>query len=284
LANPEAKWRLRLRRFLASEEDPIVRYDVFGRTDADAATVVLSAGLGGLGSFWRPQFEEFGSRFRIIVYDHRGTGLNAGELPNDYAIADMADDVVSILDHARVANCHFVGHALGGLVGLDLALREPSRVASLVLVNCWAIVAAHTRRCFAMRTALLTHVGVEAYVRAQPIFLYPAAWLSSHQERIERDEAHGIAHFQGEDTLMKRIAALLAFDVTTKLGGIKVPTLVAASRDDILVPHTCSQALVDGIPDSRLWLTPEGGHGCSVTEPVSFNKAVLDFLAEVNHR
>ena len=259
-----------------------MRYDIFGNADANAATIVLSAGLGGLGGFWRPQFETLGQRFRVIVYDHRGTGKNAESLPDGYAIADMADDVVAILDDAGVARCHFIGHALGGLVGLDIALRAPSRLASLVLVNAWATVDSHTLRCFEVRKALLDHVGPEAYVHAQPIFLHPAAWLSEHAAVIAREEEHGNANFQGADNLTRRLEALLAFDAGGSLGEIEAPTLVVAARDDVLVPYTCSQTLARGIKNARLWLAAEGGHACSVTDPGPFNATLLEFLTGVD--
>ena len=130
-----------------------------------------------------------------------------------------------------------------------------------------------------MRLALLEHVGPAAYVQAQPIFLYPAAWLSQNAERVAREEAHGIAHFQGAGTLLARVGALLAFDVADRLGSVAVPTLVAASRDDVLVPYTCSEDLASGIPGATLVMVPEGGHGFTVTAPAPFNAALLAFLA-----
>ena len=192
----------------------------------------------------------------------------------------MAEDVVEVLDSAGIASCHFAGHALGGLVGLELARRAPSRLNSLVLVNAWAHVDSHTRRCFDARLALLKHVGVEAYVRAQPIFLYPAAWLSEHEDVVAREEAAGIAHFQGKDNLLKRLSALLAFDATPDLAAIQTPAFIAASRDDVLVPFTRSQQLADRLPNATLWLTAEGGHGFTVTDPAPFNAAMLTFLAK----
>ncbi len=240
---------------------------------------MLSAGLGGSGGFWQPQMAALTERYRVILYDHRGTGANTQTLSDGYTISAMADDVIDILDDAGIERAHFMGHALGGLVGLDLALRAPKRLSSLVLVNAWAATNAHTKRCFAVRTALLKHEGPEAYVRAQPIFLYPAAWLSRNEDAIAREEAHGIAHFQGADTLTKRLGALLAFDVSGRLPEIATRALVAASRDDVLVPYPCSETLAAGMPDAQLWLIPEGGHGFSVTDPEPFNAALLAFFA-----
>lgn len=254
-------------------------YTISGRGEAGAETVVLSAGVGGAAAFWAPQMAVLQAHYRVLAYDHRGTGANAGPLPEPYTIAHMAADVVDLLDDAGIARAHFVGHALGGLVGLQLALDTPGRLGRLVLVNSWDRLDPHTARCFEARLALLRHVGPEAYVKAQPIFLYPAAWLSAHAERMARDDAHGIAHFQGATALEARVAALQRFDVADRLQSIGVPTLVAASRDDVLVPYTCSERLAHGLPNATLSLVPEGGHGFTVTDPEPFNRTMLSFLA-----
>lgn len=255
-----------------------MQYELFGRSDAAAPTVVLSAGLGGGAGFWQPQFDALAAHFRVMRYDHRGTGRNAGILPTGYRIADMADEVAGLLDAAGIERAHFMGHALGGLVGLDLALRHPQRLERLVLVNAWDALDSQTARCFEARLHVLDAGGAAAYVKAQPIFLYPAAWLSANAERVDAEVAHGIAHFQGRENLLARIGALRAFDASQRLREIQAPTLVMAARDDVLVPWTRSRRLADGLPQARLHLVPEGGHAFSATEAPAFNAALLDFL------
>lgn len=257
-----------------------MHFEIHGRADAGAEAIVLSAGLGGAGGFWAAQMAALLPHFKVVLYDHRGTGRSGGTLPEGYSIGHMADDVVEVLDRAGIARAHLMGHALGGLVGLDLALRAPARVGKLVLVNAWAAPNAHSRRCFDVRRDLLRDTGVEAYVRAQPIFLYPGPWLLENAERVAAEEAHGIAHFQGADTILKRIAALLAFDVADRLKDIAAPALVLATRDDVLVPYTCSQKLAAGLPAGTLTLFDFGGHGVTVTEAERFNAAMLDFLLQ----
>jgi aminoacrylate hydrolase len=190
----------------------------------------------------------------------------------------MARDVLDIMDQAGVDRCHVIGHALGGLIGLDLALSAPERLHSLVLVNAWARISAPTRRCFEARRTLLQLAGPKAYVRAQAIFLYPAPWLARNAAAVAREEEHALAHFQGTDTLLARIAAIETFDVQARLAAIATPTLALTSRDDVLVPYTCSEDLAAAIPGCRLALLPEGGHSCCVTDPAAFNTAVLAFL------
>jgi len=256
-----------------------MRFDVV-EGPAGAATVLLSSGLGGAAAYWSPQLPELQARYRVVTYDQAGTGRNRFTLPDGYSIGNMADEVLAILDASGAESCHFVGHALGGLVGLELALRAPARLRSLSVVNGWAKADAHTIRCFEARLALLEHGGAEAYVRAQPIFLYPAAWLADHEAAMVVEDTHGVAGFQGAETLRRRIAALLAFDVTARLGEVAVPTFIVAARDDVLVAYRQSERLAAGIRGARLHVEPAGAHAVNVTEAKTFNAALLSFLAD----
>ena len=253
-------------------------FDVHEGPRPGAETVLLSAGLGGSAGYWTPQLAALTARYRVIAYDQAGTGRAKRALPEDHSIEAMADEVLAILDVTKTDACHLVGHALGGLVGLDIARRMPKRLRSLTVVNGWAKVDDHTKRCFEARLLLLKHAGPEAYVRAQPIFLYPAMWLARNAERARHEDAHGLAGFQGADTLRRRIGALLRFDATTDLAAMKLPVFVVASRDDVLVPATRSEELAAKIPGAELHMATYGGHGINVTEPEAFNALMLDFL------
>jgi len=255
--------------------------EVHGAAEGDA--VLLSSGLGGSAGFWQPQIGALvAAGHRVIAYDQRGTGRSPAALTEGHAIADMAQDVVEIMDATSTPRCHLVGHALGGLVGLQLALDVPSRVASLVLVNAWSKPNPHSARCFEARLALLGACGARAYVEAQPIFLYPAAWCVEHAQRVADEVAHALAHFPGEANMRARIGALRAFDVDARLAQIERPTLVAAAMDDALVPWTMSQRLAEALPYATLDPMPHGGHAHSVTVPEAFNHRLLAFLSRVS--
>ena len=241
--------------------------------------VLFCSGLGGAAAFWAPQAVAFEPRFRVVAYDQRGTGADRhSRLPAGYGIADMADEAAAVLDGLGIASCHFVGHALGGAVGLEFARRHPVRLRRLAVVNGWASMDSHTARCFEARLALLEHCGVAAYVRAQAIFLYPAAWASAHAAHLAAEDATGVAHFQGVDNLRVRVAALQAWSAAGQLADIEADTLALAARDDVLVPWTASETLAAGLPRGRLTVLPDGGHACTVTCPDRANAALLDFL------
>ncbi len=252
--------------------------DILESAREGAPTVLLSSGLGGAAGYWAPQLAALRAHYRVITYDQAGTGRARRNLPEPYSIGAMADDVLAILDETGTTTCHFVGHALGGLVGLDLARRAPQRLRSLTVVNGWAKADEHTKRCFEARLLLLEHAGPAAYVRAQPIFLYPALWLAENAERARSEDEHGLAHFQGEETLRRRIGALLRFDTTADLAAIRTPVFVIGARDDVLVPASKSRELAAGLSHATVHIADYGGHAVNVVEPDAFNRALLDFF------
>jgi len=252
-----------------------MNYEITGQGEE---AVVLSAGLGGAAAFWAPQRALLEQHFRVVTFDQRGTGRNGGELPESYTIGHMTDDVLEVLDAAGLRRAHFLGHAVGGLVGLELARRHPERMGRLVLVNAWAQMDRHTARCFDIRIGILHAQGPAAYVSAQPLFLHTAPYMTAHFEKILAEVALGTAQFQGAGNLLKRIGAARSFDARDDLARITAPTLIAASRDDLLVPWTASQALAEGLPNGQLWIVPEGGHAFTVEQPDTFNERLISFL------
>src|SRR5471032_3704920 len=209
-------------------------YKMSGKNNAEAETVVLSSGLGGVHGFWQPQMAMLNAYFRVVVYDQHGTGGSHGCVPAGYRMEDMADELAGMLNGLDISRCHLVGHALGGIIGLHLALRYPALLQSLVVINGWTKLDSQTRRCFEVRQNLLLNSGVDAYVQAQPLFLYPADWLSAHHDLLEQERQHQVSHFQGMENLLRRLQALMASDLTDTLGQVIAPTLAVSCQDALL--------------------------------------------------
>ncbi len=192
----------------------------------------------------------------------------------------MARDVAAVLDAAGISAAHIVGHAIGGIIGIEFAAQLPSRVRSLTVINGWANADAHLRRCFEVRKDILVKSGAQAYLRAQPLFLYTPRWISDHDEHLNEELADQLKTFPSTPVMLARINLFLQFDAATRSGAVRAPTLIVTCRDDALVPYHLSDDLVRAIPDSRLETVDTGGHAFTVVHPERFNELLLSFLAE----
>ena len=244
-----------------------------------ADSILMSAGLGGSGAFWSPQMEALTQRFRVILYDHRGTGRSDRSLRPDHSVASMAEDMATVLDATDTAKAHVVGHAAGGNAGLQLALGHPERLDRLVVVNGWSRPDPHVARCFTARTRLLEAYGPRAYIEAQSLFLYPPDWISENDALLKAQDDHHEAGFPRIDVMLARIGALLAFDIDDRLGEIPHPVLVSASADDMLVPPLLSRRLAEGLPNATLDVVAWGGHAFTATVSGAFNARLVAFLS-----
>ena len=252
-------------------------YETHGREDAPP--LILSSGLGGSAHYWAPNIAALSERYRVIAYDHRGTGRSDRALPDAVTVDDLAAAMLALLDALAIPRAIVVGHAAGGVAALALALMAPDRIDKLVVVNGWASPDPHFLRCFAARLALLRGSGPEAYLRAQPLFLYPPNWISANDALLEAELPEQLAHFPGAATMEKRIAALAAFDVSERLRDIHRPVLVVVSDDDMLVPSNAGVALANGLPIAGFCRAEHGGHAVNVVDPDAFNSFVLAWLA-----
>ena len=191
----------------------------------------------------------------------------------------MGDDIAALRDARGIARATVIGHAIGGMAGLALALARPGRVERLVVVNGWAKLDAYTARCFDTRLALLRASGPRAYLHAQPIFLYPPQWISDHHEALAADEEALVAQLPSPDMIERRIPAARRFDVRDRLRTRAVPTLLVASDDDALVPPACSDRIKAMAGDQvQLARMAHGGHACTATRAEHFNLWLLDWL------
>ncbi len=255
-------------------------YELHGPEDGEP--VLFSSGLGGSAGYWQPNLAAFATRFRVIVYDHRGTGRSDRTLPDRLTVEDMAQDVLGLLDALGIERAHFVGHALGGLIGMTLALAARKRIGRMMVLNGWARLESHTGRCFDARLILLRAGGPQAYAEAQSIFLYPADWIAEEEATVAAQVRASIDHFPSIENVEKRIAATRGFDILDRVGEIVSPLLAVAASDDILVPSIASTRIIDrlspfngGTEVTMRW----GGHACNVTDADNFNEFASAWIA-----
>lgn len=97
--------------------------------------VVFVHSFGGSTAHWTEQLEHLRTDRRAVALDLRGHGRSAAPEGDDYAIADLADDVGAVADARGLERFVLIGHSIGGVAAIAYAGEHPDRVAGLLLVG-----------------------------------------------------------------------------------------------------------------------------------------------------
>src|SRR5512137_2436275 len=102
-----------------------------------AQPVTMISGLASDMSSWSLQVPSFSLNFMTILLDNRGTGKT--DAPDEpFSIETMADDTAKLLEVIGVESSSLVGFGMGGRIALEMAVRHPSKVQSMVICSCAA--------------------------------------------------------------------------------------------------------------------------------------------------
>jgi len=251
-----------------------IHYEVRG----SGTPVLLVPGLGGAGSYWNPNIEKFSEHFQVIIHDHRGTGQSSHSKIK-YSVEQMTGDMIKLVDKLGLEKFHLIGHSTGGAMGQIAAVEHPDRLMSLVIYASWTKATPFMRRCLEMRRELILKSGIEAYVKAVPIFLHTHWWVNENIQKLEEIEKSIMKTLSEPEIQVSRIDAVLGYDGTQYLSKkIAVPTLVCCAKDDILTPMPFSEEIASSIPGCKTYWFDKGAHAVSQTVPEEFNRIVISFL------
>jgi pimeloyl-ACP methyl ester carboxylesterase len=236
--------------------------------------ILLVMGIGGSMLWWEEGFCRMLSddgRF-VIRYDHRDTGRSVTYEPGrpGYTGADLMADAAGVLDAYDIGAAHVVGVSGGAAMAQVLALDEPPRVSSLVLISSSPALPGDRR------LPRPTDEFIQFASSAEVDWTSPSSvgeYLVGYQRmlaggkrpfdeaavrelvRREVDRARDIAALQNHDLLRDDDRAY------EPLSSISAPTLVIHGTADPMFPLEHGRALADEIPGAKLVPLEGAGHG-----------------------
>ncbi len=238
-------------------------------------------GLHGAG--WKPQVDVFERDFQCLTFDNRGMSKSQPASAN-LSIAEMANDVIALMDHVGFERAHLVGHSMGGLIALATALEHRARIKSLALLCTFADGREVTKpRGPMMWIGMRTMVGT---LRMRRLASLEMVVTRAELESRDRDElAAELAPIFGHDlgerppVVMAQLKATSAFDATPRLGELaSIPTLVMSAKEDIVAPSSWGKSIARGIPSARFLEVP-GAHGIPVSDTPRVNALLREHFA-----
>ncbi|WP_029003298.1 alpha/beta fold hydrolase [Azorhizobium doebereinerae] len=225
-------------------------------------------------TLWDAQAAAFAPRFRILRYDQRGHG-ETGVPQADCTMAQLAGDLLALMDHFGIARAHLVGISMGAATCLGAALRNPERVARLVMADGQAATPPGGAQAWDGRIATAREHGMAGLAEPTLARWFTPAALAARGAGVRHVGAMIAA--TPLPGFLRAVPALQAFDFRAGLAGLACPALMLAGAADGALPATL-RALAAEVPDGRFVEIAGAGHLPNIEQPAAFNAALADFL------
>jgi len=250
-----------------------IHYEIHGTGEP----LVLIHGLGSSSRDWEFQIPSLVENYQVITVDVRGHGKS--ELASGkYSIELFADDIAKLLTHLELPKVSLIGLSMGGMISLELAVKNPDLIKSLVIVNSgpgYLNLNFQLRFKFFLRLLSLRILSLEKVGASVAQGLFP----KGNQQKL-RDLFLERYVENDKVSYIKSLKALSTWNVVDKLPVIACPTLVLAADTDY-TSVASKQSYVDKIPDATLVVIEDSHHALPVEKPEAFNLAVATFLKSV---
>ena len=261
-----------------------IYYEVEG---AGQPVLLIHGGLGSL-RMWDDQVPAFVERYQVIRYDTRGFGRTETD---DVEFANRAD-AAAVLDHVGATSAHLVGQSRGGMIALDFAIEHPERVDSLVSVA--GGIGGYEAKPKEEDSAPPPWEEMDRLWESKDwgslAELETQVWVDGWGQPPDRVDAglrrkvHGwiLATYEAEKAEGK--PQPLRPPAAERLAEVDAPTLVMIGEVDEPGGVAAERHLAASVAGARLIEFPGVAHMIQLEEPERFNRATLDFLAEVDRR
>jgi pimeloyl-ACP methyl ester carboxylesterase len=243
-------------------------------------SVVLIHGFGASIYSWHRTIEPLAAAgFHVVAFDNKGFGFS-DKPAHGYSNADYARLVLALIDSLHLPDVVLVGHSMGGAIAAETALRGPTRVRGLVLVDAAGL---GTRGALGLRAARAPLIGpVAASVRSRWVtaqvlrstFADPSKVTEADIDQYYApvaDPAFGLA--------LRGVLREFRFDALRgRLAAIQVPCLVVWGDHDRLIPEQLGRELARDLLRSAFIAVPNAGHDVPEEAPDEFNRLLIAFL------
>lgn len=227
--------------------------------------LILIHGLGGNAHKWVQQIEEMSSFYRVIAMDLRGHGYSGYRPEEAVTIRAFTDDIVALVKGLGVEKAHVCGNSLGGMIALELWVRCPSLMKSLILAGTTAFFPPPQMLDEFLR--LFDHMDITAWARFMvPRLLRRGAPASLEEELVQTMAATPRAVYR------QGLVAAFQADYRWMLSTVDIPTLILVGEEDQATPSGYARFLKNQIKDAVLLVVPDAAHLPQRENPREFNR------------
>jgi 3-oxoadipate enol-lactonase len=226
--------------------------------DGSGPLLVYLAGLDGTGQLFFRQTPGLAKSYRVVTFRSRDRA------PFDYD--GLSDDVAAIIRNTGETRALLVGESFGGTVALNFALRYPSMVSRLVIVNSFPKYRGRIRlRLLTMLSDLVpSGVMVPMRMAANSLGLFIDSVRPESRRRFF-EAMRSVSH----EAYLQRLRLIASLDVEQRLQYITAPVLLIAADRDIVVPSVKEARMMSSrISNATVRVVKRAGHACLIGDRV----------------
>ena len=252
-------------------------FNLYYEVHGTGTPIVFAHGVGGNHASWFNQIPIFAKGYQVIVYDHRGFG-NSKDSQGGPGRSRFVEDLKDLMDYLAIEKAALVAQSMGGGTCTGFTVRYPQRVSALVLAG--SVVGINLPETIALRHAEarkaledLPQLGRSfgQMLRNDPVRSHLVALIASFN--VDSD---------GSIVNRETLPGSFGMGATAaELAATGVPILFIVGSDDRVTPPDVVLGAHNLIPGSKYLEVPDSGHSAFFEYPEIFNKALLEFFAEV---
>lgn len=244
-------------------------------------TILMLHDACGTAQSFAPQSEDFANlRWRSVAWNMPGYAASMPQEP--YSVQTMARSCIQLIEalqHEQQRPVVLLGHGIGGMIALEVALRRADLVDKLILAATLPAVKGNAREA---HLTLQDH-SAQALNGGQTMPQLARRMLLSYTAP-QADAAGVELAMRCMSDIHPRIYQLalqaqLAFDRSNALTQIQCPTLWITGRQDPLIPAAQAYAMAQTMHNARYVELSESGHFVNLEVPEQFTELVMDFIA-----
>lgn len=248
-------WRSVTSEFHGGKRAAVNGISLYYETYGEGRPVLILHGATAFLEVMHYQIRSLANDHRVIAVDSRAQGRST-DAPGPITYAGMGDDMIKLLDILHIKQVDVVGWSDGGIIGLDMAMKHPTRVRRLVAIGANYDVNGVDAKQITP--------GFEADIESQARPVY---------DRIAPDPSHF-------PVMLKKIITMIRTEphyTTAELATIKAKTLIIAGENDLILrKHTDS--LAQAIPGAKEVIVPGASHEGLLEQPDRYNAMIREFL------
>jgi sigma-B regulation protein RsbQ len=262
----------------------VIRRNNVTITGTGSKPMMFAHGFGCDQNMWRLVVPAFESDYRIILFDHVGSGQSdiTAYSPTKYAsLKGYAEDVIEICRELDLTGIVFVGHSVSGMIGALAAIKVPELFDRLVMVcpsPCY-INEAEYQGGFSRAEIeqLLDFMDSNFLGWASAL----APQIMGNPERPELGAELTNSFCRTDPEIAKQFARVTFLsDNRRDLERLRTKSLIIQCSSDVIAPISVGEYVHRNLPGSKLSVLDATGHCPNLSAPEDTAKAIRTFLQE----